>query len=330
METLVNRFVEYIKETLGTSVLIQEWSHTEELPLYLRERYAFFQMEILSVPSLLVVHTGMGEQTPAVIEKHLKQLTAKTDEMLVYLRDAISSYDRKRLIERKIPFVVPGNQMYMPFLGVDLREHFRGIRRKSEPLSPATQFLLMYLLQQTEDVEMNPSKAAELLGYSRMTMTRAFQELENIGIGEHKKIGKGKYLYLGESKRNIWEAALPYLQNPVQRRIFLRRLNDYDTNQYKYKLAGQSALAKITMIAEPRVPIYAIQGKHWKGKNLQGYQELPYPDYDAVELELWSYPVQMAEKVDTVDRLSLYLSLIDSADERVQGALNNILEGILW
>lgn len=330
METLINRFAEYVNNNLEISVLTQELRHTEELPFYLRQRYTFFQTELLSVNCILVLDSGIEEQTPAVIEKHFNYIAGISNDILIYIREAISSYDRKRLIERKIPFVVPGNQMYMPFLGIDLCEHFRRIQIKTDKLSPATQYLLMYLLQQPEDVGTNPYKASELLGYSRMTMTRAFQELKQFGIGVHKKTGKNTFLYLGESKRDIWATVLPYLQNPINRTIFLRRIMNDDAIQHIGKLAGLSALAKYTMIAEPRVPIYAIQSKHWTTKMQLGYQKLPYPDLNTFELELWRYPVHMPQQADTVDRLSLYLSLKDSADERVQGELPYILEGIIW
>ena len=37
----------------------------------------------------------------------------------------MASYERKRLIEQKVPSIVPGNQLYLPDLGLDLREYFR-------------------------------------------------------------------------------------------------------------------------------------------------------------------------------------------------------------
>ena len=44
---------------------------------------------------------------------------------MVYVTGALASYERKRLIEQKVPFMVPGNQLYLPDLGIDLREYFR-------------------------------------------------------------------------------------------------------------------------------------------------------------------------------------------------------------
>src|ERR1039458_8742698 len=52
--------------------------------------------------------------------RHLEQVCGRCGMEVVYVADAISSYDRKRLIEHKVPFVVPGNQMYLPFMAIKI------------------------------------------------------------------------------------------------------------------------------------------------------------------------------------------------------------------
>jgi len=324
MEARLGPLIAYINEILGLRVLPQAWNKAADLPLFLKERYQFYHIELLSINCVIVADVDTGEQTPAAIEKHFIQLAAKTDGFFIYFCETISRYNRKRLIERKIPFVIPGNQMYLPFLGVDLHEYFHSIRRRSEKLSPAAQRLLLYLLQKKYIEGVNPVKMAELLGYTTMTMTRAFQELESVGIGRHKKVGKNKMLYLTEDKKTLWEKALPYLQSPVQKRLYVRRLDEADDFPYLFSLAGQSALANMSMIAEPNIPTYAIQGRMWAGHIRRQFEVLPHPEPDAIELELWSYPVRLPEKENIADGLSLFLSLMDNTDERVQGALSDI------
>jgi hypothetical protein len=58
--------------------------------------------------------------------------------------------------------------------------------------------------------------------------------------------------------------------------------------------------------------------------------ECPLPeDADAV-IEAWTYnPIRLAD-AEAVDRLSLYLSLRASDDERVQKELTALLEGVAW
>ena len=46
--------------------------------------------------------TDEGEQTPAVIGKHMDQVRSRHDVEVVYVRHAVTSYNRKRLIEQKV------------------------------------------------------------------------------------------------------------------------------------------------------------------------------------------------------------------------------------
>jgi len=61
----------------------------------------------------------------------MDMLQARQQADLIYVRAQVTAYNRKRLIEQKVPFIVPGNQMYLPMLAIDLREHFRRIREEA-------------------------------------------------------------------------------------------------------------------------------------------------------------------------------------------------------
>ena len=45
---------------------------------------------------------------------------------------------------------------------------------------------------------------------------------------------------------------------------------------------------------------------------------------------LWRYDPTLLSEEDVADRLSLYLSLKDNPDERIEGALRELMEGIRW
>jgi len=49
-------------------------------------------------------------------------IQTKQKDDVVYVRTRMTAFNRKRLIEQKVPFIVPGNQMYLPTLAIDLRE----------------------------------------------------------------------------------------------------------------------------------------------------------------------------------------------------------------
>lgn len=314
-------------ETLGITVAPRPWEMGTGLPQYLRERYRFFQIDVLGTECVLMADTGEEEQTPAVIGKHLDQVRSRGRFEAVYVRHAVTSYNRKRLIEQKAPFIVPGNQLYLPIMGIDLRERLKQLREKKPVFSPSTQALILHVLWRKETGSVTPADIAHRLGYSPMTMTRAFDELETVGIGEHSVMGKKRHLHFPETGRLLWEKVLPYLTTPVKRRLYVASsMQTIDGN-----LAGQTALARYTMLAEPKVPVFAFSADEWRVRmQSDKILELTLPEPGAFEIELWKYPPAQFAYEGKVDRLSLYVSLKDNTDERVQSALDALLRGMEW
>ena len=327
MNDTVHRIKQYLWATLGIQIPLRPWQKSRTLPNYLREGYHFFRTEIMGAEWLLVIDAGHGEQPPAAVARQLEQIRSRSGMEAVYASQAITSYNRQRLIERKIPFIVPGNQMYLPMLGIDLREHLKRLREKRALFSPSTQVLVLYVLWKKVTEKITPAGMAERLGYSAMTLTRAFDELESAKIGEQTTLGKERQLRFAEAGRRLWEEAMPYLGSPVRRRLFAAAgapLGDCT-------MAGQSALARYSMLAEPKATVCAFSSEAWKRRvNGAGVSETPLLEPDGYEIELWRYSPEQFAQEGVVDRLSLYLSLREVDDERVQAALDELLAGIKW
>ncbi len=327
MKKLIHQLEQYLRETIGITVVAHPWPQSGVLPHYLRERYLFFQMDLLGTECVLMAYIGEEEQTPMVIGKHLYQVRSKGQFEAVYVCQAVTSYNRKRLIEQKVPFIVPGNQMYLPILGIDLREHLKRLREKKSVFSPSTQALILHLLWRKETGAVTPAEIAHRLGYSAMTMTRAFDELEANGIGEHSVMGKERHFCPVETGRHLWEKVMPYLNTPVRKRLYV----DSSMQMGNGSLAGQSALARYTMLAEPQIPVIAFSADEWKVRSQEDkIVKLTLPEPGGFEVELWKYDPAQFTKEGMVDRLSLYLSMKDNTDERVQSALNVLLEDMRW
>jgi DNA-binding MarR family transcriptional regulator len=239
----------------------------------------------------------------------------------------VTAYNRKRLIEQKVPFIVPGNQMYLPMLAIDLREHFRRIRKEAPTFSPSTQVVVLHATLRDAGQVLIPSEMASLLGYSAMTMTRAFDELETARLAEVTVRGRERCLRFNGDRREIWENAQPFLRNPVSKRLFIRRIDGAEGANR----AGLTALAHYSMLAPPAYTTYALSRKEWKTLRQQHkIIEVPAQDPDASEIEVWWYsPARFAEH-GMVDRLSLYLSLRADHDERTETALEEMMEKFKW
>jgi hypothetical protein len=84
------------------------------------------------------------------------------------------------------------------------------------------------------------------------------------------------------------------------------------------------------MLADPPEPTYALSPSQWKAVRQARVETLPMQMPGACEWQLWSYSPALAPNSDTVDPLSLTLSLRDEADERVQKALNELRGAFPW
>ena len=327
VDTPARQVARYIQEALGLEVAPAAWPARERLPRFLKDLYRFAEIRLVGVKCLLMFDADQGPRSPATVRKHVDLVQQKWPAAAVYVRPQITAYHRKRLVEQKVPFIVPGNQMYLPMLGLDLREHFRMLRSPRPTLSPATQALILHALQRRAGDVLTPSELAQRLEYSAMTMTRAFDELEGAHLGEISRRGRERCLRLGKDRRALWQKAEPLLRTPVAKRLFIRPV----ALRSPVIRAGLSALAEYSMLAPPAHPVHALSRKDWQSlRRRRQAVELPEPDADAQELEVWTYRPALLADGDRVDPLSLYLSLRDTRDERIEAALEEMLRTLPW
>jgi hypothetical protein len=322
---LETRLKQHFIEVLSIHMEMQLWPEEGMLPAFLRETYLFRTAKILEVPCLFVIDRGVHRNTPASIRKHLIEAGKRWQGEAVYVAVGIDSARRKQLIGQKVPFVVPGNQVYLPMLGIDLREHFRRIHEAVGALSPATQAAFLYVLYEIKGNEFFQQGMAAALGYTSMTISRAFDELESTGIGKSFVRGRRRVMELNGPPRDLWEKALPVLRSPVLQRVQVPALQ----NIVNAPAAGLTALASYTDLAEPDISVAALARTEWHSyRNESAHGSVGRADSPISEVEVWSYHPLVRGPV--VDRLSLYLSLRGTVDERVEKALHELLEGMNW
>jgi len=326
MKPELRQLQRYLHDVLDVQVSITEWDRAKQLPPFLRERYAFSGMKLLGTNCLLLLDDNRTEQSPAVIRKHLDLLRDKHAGEVIYVRPQVSAYNRKRLIEQKVPFIVPGNQLYLPMLAMDLREHFRKVKSESAPFKPATQALLLYLLLYEQHADVIPLEMAKQLGYTPMTMTRAFDELEDAKLGSITAQGRERRLRRADARADIWATAQPFLRSPVTQRLFVPKNTPVAGIR-----AGLTALSHYSMLAPPVYVSRALSREQWKELNGPGkLTVLPYAEPGAVEIQVWRYSPNLLAKKEFADPLSIYLSLKHDEDERTQGAMQEMIKTLGW
>lgn len=320
----------YLQDALGIVPKVRSWAGVDKLPYFLRDAYELLALELLDHPVMLAIDRQTNKPALANVRNQLDKLSALTGYRVVYVTGALASYERKRLIEQKVPFIVPGNQLYLPDLGIDLREYFR--QRPPVPdtaLSPATQAILITaLLRKPWQADWQPAEVTAELGYTPMTRSRAIRELTATGIATLHREGRARWLRMERSAAETWEHAKPLLRSPVKRRVWAHPVPRLQAPHVR--LAGLSALARYSMLAEPQWPIYALSPAQWKAATQASMETLPKQLPGSYEWQLWHYNPALVPDVAMVDPLSLMLSLQGEADERVQLALGELQEHFPW
>lgn len=330
MPTLATAVLHYLKEVLGIEAPgVKPWARANELPYFLRDAFQFSELELLGQPVVLAIGRAETKQALSEVRTWLDKVRVLAGQPAVYVTDALASYDRRRLIEQKVPFIVPGNQLYLPDLGLDLREYFRQRAPATETLSPSAQAILItVLLRQPWQSDWQPSKVAVALGYTPMTLSRAVKELIAAGLATAYTVGRSRWLRMELPPEQAWERAKPALRTPVRRVVWVAA-NGVVAHRPN-RIAGVSALARNSMLTEPKWPVYAMTAADWKAATDAGVRELPEPKTGAQEWQLWSYSPALMPDATTVDPLSLMLSLQENADDRIQLALDELKGQLPW
>ncbi len=328
-DQFIKELIRYVQETLAISLNVEPWDAASGLPFFLKERYVFYSTRFMKRACILMVAKNQQEETPVTIRKHIDLLYPKSgDAEVIYVQRHLRPFNRRRFIEQKISFIIPGNQLYLLPLGVDFRERFKRTSVQPKICSPSAQLVILHALLKVPEVGI--IRLADLsvqYGYSLMTVSRAFSEIESLGLGKVSMRKRMREMILKGAKRKVWDDALQYLRNPVIRRFYL----DQTDSVSGALRAGLSALASYSMLAEPENKILAVSSASGTSLLRQyGKDKLLSADQHALEIEVWSYDPSYFATEGVVDRLSLYLSLRDNKDERIEAALDDMMKGIAW
>jgi len=333
MRTSRQEIQNYFQLIFGVKPEIKRWAKSKGLPFYLLDEYAFDVVTLHGCQCLVLLAHEPFENA-AKIRKHIDILKKIVDPPILYATGALQSFERKRLIEAGVQFVVPGNQLFAPQLGLDLREFYRSRQAEKTVLSPASQAVLIATLNRGWE-ENDTFRGTDLVDadlYSKMTISRAMKELHSFGLIEPVSSSKSILWRFVAAPKAIWEKSLPVLQSPVKRVVYA------DWQPVAQRVAGLSALSRLCLLGEPSIPVIAFTKESWDLEVARSSRAEVDPfDKPVVEVEIWSYSpdhitgqTRIPMSPESVDPLSLYLSLRNNVDDRVQLSLDEMMEKIEW
>ncbi|MDD5150239.1 MAG: helix-turn-helix domain-containing protein [Flavobacterium sp.] len=336
----MKKAINYINETLGTNALENQNSNyfLGNLPLYLSQTYKVFDTILFDKNIVLVEQASEDNFSILQTEKHLQLIRSAIGKTVVLVLENLQSYDRKRLIEKGINFIVPGKQLFLPDLFINLSENYTRAKtkQKNKNLMPSSQFLLLYhIIHGNTNWNMEEHSFKEIakkLEYTPMAVSYAVEDLmqnELIEVSGEKE----KYIKFKFERKELWRRAEEQnlLTSPVLKTVYVDDL----TGNVSMLRTNASALPEYTSLNPSKQHYYAIEKSAFyflqKNNGLinANTREGKYA------IEVWKYnprtlAAEMPNHQSVVDPLSLYLSLKDNHDERVEMALEQIIEKMIW
>src|SRR5574344_1767584 len=241
---------------------------------------------------------------------------------VVYLLPACPAYERQRLIDKDVYFVVSDKYAHLPMLVAN--ERIRKAKQ-AKKLSPVAQFLLLYHLQIESLEGLAAQDMKEKIPYSYSSITLGITCLTDLGLCKKVSDGsKRKVLHFEETPYKLWDNAQPYLINPIVQRVYC---DEFHSDAH-YPICGINALAHFTWLNPDPERSIMMNIKQFQQLKDSGAIIRPNEFDGDIIIETWKYPPvsKQGYNAEWVDRLSLALTLRDETDPRVEGEVERLIK----
>jgi hypothetical protein len=284
-------------------------------------RFSYYST-VFNCYNLCVIQAKNNDSlTPLKWRKITEQIEKITGMPVAVLTDRLAYYERERFISQGVYFIVSDKYAFLPSLIANVKvktktKHVAG-------LTPAAQYLFLYYLLDNSKTEYTIRKLETILPYNYLTISRAVINLENLQLCKTRKDDTGtKTIHFELSKREHWEKAQVYLSSPIKKIVYSDTLPEENFN-----ISGINALSHYSHINPEQNATMAIWDKIFSELSVQ------YNDMEGVyKIEIWKYPAFMpgvsGNKI--VDKLSLYLSMKNEPDARIEKELEILIEKMPW
>ncbi len=311
--------MEYLNKILGIEVVYENVALTH-LPNFIATRYRL-QLVSMNGQRAIFLYPATELEQIEVLKKHIARIQKNENLPVVLVLKELTYRQKESLLREKIPFIVAGRQIYLPFMAVYLQERCNAEKKSREEILPSAQMLLLHFIYGGAR-ELSTSQAAKDLKLTPTSISRASKQLEKMGLLQIKRRGVQRILQSEDSPKMLFRKAENKLLNPIKRTIYIpKKFVGIDLLE-----SGYSALAEYSMLNAPNVKCYATEKiSQWNDVMTNSLQDSRVQ----VAVEMWRYNPRKLSTRNMVDALSLALALREDADERVEEAVEEMLNE-LW
>jgi hypothetical protein len=321
----------YLNSLLNENIHLSKATdiNPNKIPAYIKLDYDFYNATIydISVCLLSVKRKPAIENTPLQLYNIMLSVKNILNQTVVFVFDSIASYNKQRLINYKVNFIIPGNQLFIPELLLSLNNRNSSVdclynNIKPQKLSNIAQLILLYHLQKYNLDGSDCQGLMYKLHSSYITTMRAIDSLKNASLIQISNT-KVKRIAFTANGKDLWNRAFKYLSSPVKHVLH----TDAFFSDIYYCKSNISALSYFTMINEDVNKQYAISDLAFKKLRSKMKIKLDQNYGDNI-IEVWKYDPALLSDNNCVDRLSLYLSFRDNKEPRIEKETEKLLNQV--
>lgn len=330
----MEKLKEYIHQIIGKDLEINELStdYTNRLPFIFKSNFKFYVTHLHNHELILMQVNKEDAFNATQLRQQVIAIQKIFEKRIIIVTEDITAINRKRLIDQKISFIVPGKQMFLTELLIDIQDfNTEKSFQKEFSLLPSAQLILLYHILHRED---NLSKytfkeLAEKFQYTQMGITKAIDNLKRLAIVEVFG-NKEKNIAFETDINKLWNSVQRLLINPVLKTVYVDEkplIKMYSSNATALEEYSDMNPSKLEYFAIEKNKFYVLE----KENQLVNLND----ESGNYALEVWKYNPELIAKgitkKNSVDPLSLYISLKDGfIDERIDMALDQIIEKYIW
>lgn len=303
------------------------------IPPWITRAVDLYELTFLDRPNApLFLVLPKAEITFEQLRRVYDQLNKKLHAHLLIIADPLPPKHRPLLVRCRIPFIYKDETVFAPELGIrasNLKTLGREpkIEVKKDSLTPFALKILAGII--TNQI---PNE------FTLMLLNDQLQEKGfKVAIGKLSatlnELAASDLLTTqpaGKTKTYAKKAASEYLAKFEHLKLapFFREVetNYLPTDRNTYAIAGETALAHYTNLAEPRQHTIAMSSKDFRAVFERDHTTKPFGDFgNPSVVQIWKVNPRMFSLEGVINPLELFFSMKDHHDERVQLSLNELL-----
>ncbi len=307
----ISRYIPYLK-------LTETKFDAKNLPAFFKGIYDFNKLLINGVP-YLAINVKDKKLGPREFKKHAQILKEKIKYPQIWCLHELHFHKVQRMIQNGLNFIVEGKQVHLPGLSISIKPEMTAIKTNTSHLNGlAVNILIREVLKGDLSGE-NKLGLANIFDVTQMTAGRAIEPLVANNLCFEKKEGVSKHIFF-HNKSDLWEYLKTQIESPVKEIVHVDKIPK------GLPYSGITALSKKTMLADDRIPTFAVNKKEFK-KTIST-KHIALEDFATAKIELWDRTPILLEKA-CVNPIDIFLINQTNRDERVQIELENLLKNII-